>query len=102
VKPSPGAVNRFQIAQSRKTKPPSQPNAAQVELLRKSPELAGQFDAKFGQGAAKKFLEPHGDVDILNYGPDGSVETLYTDGWAEVRHPDGSISGYQADEGAKQ
>lgn len=78
-------------------KPPSLPNAAQVSLLQKNPELASQFDAKFGQGAAKSFLTPRGDIVNRTEQPDGSVEITYADGWVEMFSPDGSVSGYSAD-----
>lgn len=72
----------------------SMPNAAQVELLRKNPNLAAQFDERFGQGAAKRFLTPE-NVIVARTLPDGSKEISYDDGWVEVIGTDGSISGYQ-------
>lgn len=76
---------------------PKLPNAMQLELLRNQPDLAPQFDAKFGVGTAQRFLQAPRlpDQPARRTLPDGSVETRYSDGWIEVQHADGSIDGRQ-------
>jgi hypothetical protein len=70
------------------------PNARQVQLLRARPELAPDFDKKFGDGAAQGFLKDKGS-DARRVLPDGSVELRYEDGWIETLHPDGTVDGRQ-------
>jgi hypothetical protein len=70
------------------------PNAAQLQLLKNNPDLAPQFDAKFGKGASELFLkdrQPGQRRKLAN----GDVEVSYDDGWIEVTHADGTVDGRQ-------
>jgi hypothetical protein len=70
------------------------PNAAQINLLRKNPEMAPQFDAKFGQGAAEQFSKNR-DQPVRRKLANGAVELTYPDGWVETLNADGSVDGRQ-------
>jgi len=96
--PKPGSLDgtRAGVFTKKQPRKRSEPNAAQIELLRKSPDLAPHFDERFGQGMSETYLKPHSEILSRTQLGDGSTETTYSDGWVEVVGGDGSISGRQA------
>lgn len=70
------------------------PNARQIERLKAHPELAPAFDEKFGDGAAKAYLEvaPAQEPGRSVQMPDGSVRRVEDDGSVTTIAPDGTES----------
>jgi Phage tail lysozyme len=81
--------------QKKDTRKAELPNAAHVSMLKSNPQLAAQFDQRFGQGSAETFLADHGEP-IRRKLANGDVQMQYADGFIEVMHVDGSFSGEQA------
>ena len=68
------------------------PNARSIAYLRQNPDTAAQFDARFGEGVAKQYLEDRGPP-LRRKLANGAIELTYPDGWIETLNPDGSVDG---------
>ena len=92
VTPDPGYPARSQVLKQNK----NVPNIAHVTMLRAHPELAADFDKKFGAGLAAKYLAaaPQGEErPVQRLLPDGGWELLWPNGYIERFHGDGSSEG---------
>lgn len=90
----PKLANRGDVAkagQAPQPRNPKVPNAAQVERLRGNPDLAPDFDERFGAGSAEGFLRPRPDAPARRALPDGSVELAYPDGTIEIYRLNGEV-----------
>jgi len=80
--------------------PPAKPagktamvNAAAVEHLRANPQLAPEFEKKYGAGTAEGYLAAPAQEFRARTLPDGSRELVYENGWVEILKPDGTVEG---------